>query len=104
MFDIGLNIYQFNSPAIHANEKAGFKKHMTSKRLHIEAMDIKLSVLYALMELRILTNGSNYPYFPSIISSMSAISIGIAAVKFLFPVSVIRISFSKRHPIPSSGI
>ena len=40
VFEIRLDVYQDNIPAIKAYEKAGFKKHMINMRLDIENLDL----------------------------------------------------------------
>ena len=40
IFEIRLDVYDDNIPAIRAYEKVGFKKHMINMRLDIENMDI----------------------------------------------------------------
>jgi len=39
VFEIRLDVYDVNIPAIKAYEKAGFKKHMINMRLNIENLD-----------------------------------------------------------------
>ncbi len=40
IFEIRLDVYDVNLPAISAYEKAGFKKHLINMRLNIEDLDI----------------------------------------------------------------
>lgn len=40
IYEIRLDLYQGNIPAIKAYEKAGFKKHMINMRLDIENLDL----------------------------------------------------------------
>ncbi|MDO5968566.1 GNAT family N-acetyltransferase [Flavivirga aquimarina] len=40
VFEIRLDVYNDNIPAINAYEKAGFKKHMINMRLDIENLDL----------------------------------------------------------------
>ena len=42
IFEIRLDVYEDNIPAIKAYEKIGFKKHMINMRLDIENLDIEL--------------------------------------------------------------
>ncbi len=41
IFEIRLDVYDDNTPAIKAYEKVGFKKHMINMRLDIENLDLK---------------------------------------------------------------
>ena len=40
IFDIRLDVYDVNEPALRAYSKAGFKKHLVNMRLDIENIDI----------------------------------------------------------------
>ncbi|TGV04218.1 GNAT family N-acetyltransferase [Flavivirga rizhaonensis] len=41
IYEIRLDVYEDNAPAIKAYEKAGFKKHMINMRLDIENLDLE---------------------------------------------------------------